>query len=148
MIITDHVSKISLFTNHGRVAITNHVRNFSTFTVTLPKKRPITDHGKRSYPPSVMHCIVRTHITTIRYKHTFTFVKRQTVTASYVLLEHFNFSIYTIYAFTHPIYYCLALNNLQMTTTCTYRQQSIILKLSSQQHEHSLPIFLTIYFHC
>jgi hypothetical protein len=51
MIITDHVSKISLFTNHGRVAITNHVRNFSTFTVTLSKKRPITDHGKRSYLP-------------------------------------------------------------------------------------------------
>jgi hypothetical protein len=53
MIIADHVSKISLFTNHGRVAITNHVRIFSSFTVTLPKKRPITDHGKRSYPPSV-----------------------------------------------------------------------------------------------
>ena len=49
MIITDHVSKISLFTNHGRAAITNHVRNFSTFTVTLPKKKPFTDHGKRPY---------------------------------------------------------------------------------------------------
>jgi hypothetical protein len=53
MIISDHVSKISLFTNHGRAAITNHVRIFSSFTVTLPKKRPITDHGKRSYPPSI-----------------------------------------------------------------------------------------------